>query len=150
MTIRSQRDFLAGLFLIAVGGGFAVGATQYSFGVAARPGPGYFPLGLGIILAILGLIVLVTSFVRKVEGGDPVGTIPWRPLICVVGALVFFGFALPRVGFVISFPLMIIFTAMASDEFRWKEAIFNAALLTAFSYGIFVAGLKLNIPLWPA
>jgi len=150
MTIRSQRDFLAGLFLIAVGGGFAIGATQYNFGIAARPGPGYFPLGLGIILAILGLIVLATSFVRNVEGGDPVGSIPWRPLICVVGALAFFGFALPRVGFVISFPLMIIFTAMAGDEFRWKEAIFNAALLTAFSYGIFVAGLKLNIPLWPA
>jgi hypothetical protein len=149
MTIKSQRDFLAGLFLIAVGGGFAIGATQYSFGVASKPGPGYFPLGLGVILAILGLIVLVTSFVRKVEGGDPVGAIPWRPLICVVGALVFFGFALPRVGFVISFPLMIIFTAMAGDEFRWKDAILNAVVLTVFSYGIFVAGLKLNIPLWP-
>ena len=94
--------------------------------------------------------MLVTSFVRKVEDGDPVGAIPWRPLICVVGALVFFGFALPRVGFVISFPLMIVFTAMAGDEFRWKEAILNAVLLTAFSYGIFVAGLKLTIPLWPA
>jgi len=149
MTIRSQRDFLAGLFLVIVGGAFAIGATQYNFGIAARPGPGYFPLGLGIILAVLGLIVLATSLVRKVEGGDPVGSIPWRPLICVVGALVFFGFALPRVGFVISFPLMIVFTAMAGDEFRWKDAILNAVVLTVFSYGIFVAGLKLNIPLWP-
>ena len=31
-----------------------------------------------------------------------------------------------------------------------KDFFINAALLTAFSYGIFVAGLKLNIPLWPA
>ncbi|MBK7080892.1 MAG: tripartite tricarboxylate transporter TctB family protein [Betaproteobacteria bacterium] len=150
MTIRSQRDFLAGLFLVIVGGAFAIGATQYNFGIASRPGPGYFPLGLGLILAVLGLIVLATSLVREIEGGDPVGSIPWRPLICIAGALVFFGFALPRVGFVISFPLMIVFTAMAGDEFRWKEAIFNAVLLTAFSYGVFVAGLKLTIPLWPA
>ena len=65
MTIRSQRDFLAGLFLVIVGGAFAIGATQYNFGIASRPGPGYFPLGLGLILTVLGLIVLATSLVRS-------------------------------------------------------------------------------------
>lgn len=149
MKIGSQRDFYSGLFLIVVGGAFAIGATQYNFGVSSKPGPGYFPLGLGIILVILGLVVLLTSLGRDVEDGDPIGAIPWRPLICIVGALVFFGFALPRIGFVISFPLMIIITAFAGDEFRWKEAMLNAVVLTAFSYGIFIAGLKLTIPVWP-
>ncbi len=149
MRIGSQRDFFAGLFLVVVGVGFAIGATQYSFGVASKPGPGYFPLGLSVMLVLLGLGIVATSFARRPKDGDPVGAIPWRPLLCIVGALVFFGFALPRFGFVISFPLMIVLTAFGGDEFRWKDALLNAVLLTVFSYLVFIAGLKLTIPVWP-
>ncbi len=150
MKIKSQRDFVSGLALIAVGTAFAIGATNYNFGVAVRPGPGYFPFGLGIILALLGLVVFVTSLVKHCEGGDPIGTIPWRPLICVVGAILFFGFFLPRLGFVITFPIMIVITSAGGAEFHWKDALLNAAVLTTMSYLIFISGLQLNIPVWPA
>ena len=149
MKIKSQRDFYAGLLLILVGAAFAIGATNYNFGSAMRPGPGYFPFGLGIILAILGLMVFFTSFNRRCKDGDPIGRIPWRPLLCVVGAIIFFGLAITRLGFVISFPLMIILTAYASTEFTWKDALLNAFVLTTASYVIFIWGLQLNIPLWP-
>ena len=48
MKVKSQRDFFSGLLLIFVGAAFAIGATGYNFGAAVRPGPGYFPFGLGI------------------------------------------------------------------------------------------------------
>lgn len=149
MKIKSQRDFVGGLLLIATGGAFAIGATNYSFGATLRPGPGYFPFGLGIILALLGAMVLVTSLTKRCANGDPIGPIPWRPLFCVVGAIVFFGLTLPRFGFVITFPLMIILTAYASTEFTWKDVLLNAVVLTSMSYLIFILGLKLNIPVWP-
>ena len=149
MKIKSQRDFFSGLLLIFVGAAFAIGATGYNFGAAVRPGPGYFPFGLGIILAILGVIVFVTSFVRRCTDGDPIGAIPWRPLICVVGAIVFFAIGLPRLGFVIAFPLMIVLTSYASTEFTWKGALLTALVLTIASYLIFIFGLQLNIPVWP-
>lgn len=72
--------------------------------------------GLGIILALLGVVVLFSAFKQERKGGDPIGKIPWRPLLCVVGAIVFFGFFLPRLGFVISFPIMIVLTAAGSNE----------------------------------
>lgn len=149
MKIKSQRDFFSGLLLIFVGAAFAIGATGYNFGAAVRPGPGYFPFGLGIILAILGVIVFVTSFVRRCTDGDPIGAIPWRPLLCVVGAIVFFAIGLPRLGFVIAFPLMIVLTSYASTEFTWKGALLTALVLTVASYLIFIFGLQLNIPVWP-
>jgi hypothetical protein len=149
MKIKSQRDFFSGLLLIFVGAAFAIGATGYNFGAAVRPGPGYFPFGLGIILALLGVIVFVTSFVRRCTDGDPIGAIPWRPLICVVGAIVFFAVGLPRLGFVIAFPLMIVLTSYASTEFTWKGALLTALVLTVASYLIFIFGLQLNIPVWP-
>ena len=62
----------------------------------------------------------------------------------------FFGFFLPRLGFLISFPIMIVLTAAGSNEFTWKDALLNAAILTVMSYAIFIYGLQLTIPLWPA
>ena len=150
MKIKSQKDFVSGIALIAVGLAFAIGATNYSFGTSIRPGPGYFPFGLGVILAILGLIVLYGAMTVERKNGDPIGSIPWRALICVVGAIVFFGFFLPRLGFLISFPAMIIITSAGGKEFTWKDAILNATILTVLSYAIFIYGLQLTIPVWPA
>lgn len=150
MRIKSQKDFVSGILLVVVGAAFAIGATNYSFGVAVRPGPGYFPFGLGIILALLGGVVLFSAFRLGRKGGDPIGKIPWRPLLCIVGAIVFFGFTLPKLGFIVSFPAMIVITAAGGNEFTWKDAILNAAVLTGISWLIFIYGLQLTIPLWPA
>lgn len=150
MKIKSQKDLVSGILLIAVGTTFAAEATNYGFGTSIRPGPGYFPFGLGVILAVLGLVILFGAFATERGNGDPIGTIPWRPLVCVVGALVFFACFLPRWGFLSSFPVMIVVTSAGGSEFTWKDALLNAFVLTALSYAIFIYGLQLNIPLWPA
>jgi len=150
MKIKSQKDFWSGLMFVATGLGFAAGATNYSFGTSARPGPGYFPFGLGILLAILGAMVLFKSLTIETEGGDPVGAIPWRPLGLITLAVVVFGLALPRLGMILSLPILILIASLAGDEFRLKEVIVNIVVLTIGSWAIFIKGLNLVIPLWPA
>ena len=54
MNIKSQKDFFSGLMFMGVGVAFAWGASSYTIGNGARMGPGYFPLALGVLLAILG------------------------------------------------------------------------------------------------
>lgn len=149
MKIKSQRDFWSGLMFIGMGLGFAIGATNYSMGSSARPGPGYFPLILSVIMAILGGVVLFKALTIETEGGDPVGSFAWRPLIVIVSAIVFFGLALPRLGMLITVPLLIAIVSLAGEEFRWKGVVGNAVVLTAGAWGIFIAGLKLTIPLYP-
>ena len=150
MKIKSQKDFWSGLMFVATGLGFAAGATNYSFGTSARPGPGYFPFGLGILLALLGAMVLFKSLTVESEGGDPVGTIGWKPLILIVLGVVAFGLALPRLGMIISLPLLIMVASLAGDEFKLKEVIINIVVLTIGSWAIFIKGLNLVIPLWPS
>ena len=150
MKIKSQRDFWSGLMFVALGLAFAWGATSYSFGQSARPGPGYFPFGLGLLLALLGAAVLFKALTIESDGGDPIGHIAWRPLSIIVGSVVLFGVMLPRLGMFISLPVLVLVAATASDEFHWKDALINAVLLTAFSWLIFIYGLKLTIPLLPA
>ncbi len=149
MKIKSQRDFWSGLMFVVVGISFAWGSTAYSFGSSARPGAGYFPFGLGVLLAILGGMVLFKALTIESEGGDPIGDIAWKPLLIIVASITVFGLLLPRFGMAVTLPVLVIMSALAGDEFRWKEAIFNAILLTIFSWIIFVWGLKLVIPVWP-
>ena len=52
MNIKSQKDFFSGLMFLVIGGAFALGATSYTLGTSARMGPGYFPMMLGVIMAI--------------------------------------------------------------------------------------------------
>jgi hypothetical protein len=150
VKIKSQKDFWSGLMFVATGLGFAAGATNYSFGTSARPGPGYFPFGLGILLSILGALVLFKSLTIETEGGDPVGAIPWRPLALITLSVVVFGVALPKLGMIISLPILILIASLAGDEFKLKEVIVNIIILTLGSWLVFIKGLNLVIPLWPA
>lgn len=149
MKIKSQKDFWAGIMFMAVGVAFAWGALGYSFGSSARPGPGYFPFGLGVILAVLGALVLFGALTIETEHGDRIGKIAWRPLVVLVGSVSLFGVLLPWLGMVVALPVLVVTSALAGDEFHWVEAIVNAAVLTVFSWLVFSVGLGLTIPLWP-
>jgi hypothetical protein len=168
LRIKSERDFWSGLMFLAVGVIFAIGATSYSMGPAcppndpcaanlwarlsqlsAHPGAGYFPLGLSILLAILGAIVLFKALTIEAEGGDKVGGFAWRPLIVIVIAIAVFGAMLEPIGLALTVPVLIVISSLAGDEFRWKGVVVAAIILTVFSWAIFVWGLKLTIPVWP-
>ena len=150
MKIKSQRDFWSGLMFVITGVVFAWGATNYSFGASARPGPGYFPFGLGLLMALLGAVVLFKALTIETEDGDPIGKIAWKPLITIVAAIAVFGVALPRLGMAISLPILIVMASLAGDEFHWKDVLINIVVLTVGSWAIFILGLKLVIPLWPS
>ena len=150
MKIKSQRDFLSGLMFLLVGVGFALGATNYSMGSSARPGAGYFPLILSVIMTILGAVILFKALTIETEGGDPVGDIAWRPLLVIVASITVFGLALPRLGMLVTVPLLIVMVSLAGSEFRWKGVIAASVVLTGFAWFVFVWGLKLTIPLYPS
>lgn len=137
------------MFLV-VGLSFAYGATEYSMGSAARPGPGYFPMILSVIMAILGAVVIFTSLTIEVEGGDPIGDIAWRPLLVIVGSIVLFGVLLPRLGMILTTPILIVAVSLAGRQFKWTGVLIASAVLTVFCWLVFIKGLALTIPLWPA
>ena len=149
MRIKNQRDFWSATMFVVIGVAFALGALTYNFGSSARPGPAYFPFGLGVLLAILGSVTLFESLTTDTDDGAPVGRFAWKPLLTILGAVALFGIALPRLGMVIALPLLVVVSSLASDEFSWTATLINSAVLTLGSWVIFVWGLHLTIPLWP-
>ena len=158
MKIKSERDFVSGLMFIIVGVAFAWGATNYTVGQAARMGPGYFPLMLGIVLAILGSITLFDSLVVETEDGEKIGKIAWRPLVFIVGSNVIFGILLgglpslgiPAMGLIVATYGVVLVAAQAGDQFRIKEVLVLATILAVLSYVAFIKVLKLQFPVWPS
>jgi len=148
-AIRNQKNFFAGLLYILVGGGFAIGATTYKIGDAARMGPGYFPFCVGVLLAIFGVIVLLGSLNRRaVKEGLP--RMDVRPIAWILGSIVLFGAMLQAFGLAISLVVLVLLSSMASHEFGWKGTVLNALLLCSISLGAFIFGLGLQIPVWPS
>ena len=148
MKIRNQRDFGAGIMYMVIGLFFTFIATQYQMGTAAKMGPGYFPFYLGVLMTLLGLLVFVKSFSAKVA----IESIPkfnWRIIIQITGSVVLYGLLLPRMGFLVAVVVLVFVSASASKEFTWKGTTINAAFLVAFTYSVFVLGLKLQFPLLP-
>lgn len=158
MNIKSQKDFFSGLVFVVVGVAYAIGATNYKIGEGARMGPGYFPLMLGVLLAILGVVVIFKAMVVETMDGDKVGSIAWRPLFFIIAANLTFGVLLgglpsikfPSFGLIVAIYALVPIAALAGDEFKIKEVMVLATLLAALSYFAFIWGLKLQFPVWPS
>ncbi len=148
MKIRNQRDFGAGIMYMVIGLFFTIVALQYPMGTAAKMGPGYFPFFLGLLMALLGLIVLVKSLSAK-AAIESIPKFNWRIIGQITGSVVLYGLLLPRMGFLVAVVALVLVSASASKEFTWKGSLINAAFLVAFTYSVFVLGLKLQFPLLP-
>jgi Tripartite tricarboxylate transporter TctB family len=158
LKIQSQKDFFAGLMFTVVGGSFAAGASQYTLGSGAKMGPGYFPLILGILLAVLGCAIAVKSMITPTPDGDKVGKFAWKPLFFIIAANLVFGasigglplIGLKPLGLIVGIYLLTYIASHAGEEHNFKEVAVLATILAALSYVAFIVLLKLQFPVWPA
>lgn len=147
MHIRAPKDFWSGIMFVAFASVALLAARGYSLGSAGRMGPGYFPLLLGSVLAFIGLILIVRS---AVVDGDAITRMQILPLAIIAAAVVLFGILLQPFGLVISLGLVTLVSAFASRESKPLEVSALMFTLLAFATGVFVYGLRLPLPLWPA
>ncbi len=145
--IRHPKDFFAGVLFIAFGLGAIIVGSNYTLGTAARMGPGYFPRILGGLLVLLGLALALRALRFN---GPPLPGWKWRPVLVVLTSVAAFGLIVNHAGVVLSTILLIVASSAASHEFRLRESIVAGCILAALAVGVFVIGLKLQLPIWPA
>jgi putative tricarboxylic transport membrane protein len=147
VRIGNPTDFWAGIAF----GGFGLfmalyAATHYTLGSAVRMGPGYFPLWVGGIVALLGLILALRSL--RVHGPS-LPRFQWRATLFILGGAVAYGYLLKPAGLVLSTVAVVLITAAGGYEFRWREALLLAVALAIFAVAVFIYALGLPFPLWP-
>ena len=163
MKIKSQQDWWAGLMFIAFGIFFiivALGTPEfidkiagsglipgYKMGSSVRMGPAYFPVVLGGMLAVLGLLVLFDSLV---EDGPKVKKFHFRPLLFIAVSSLAFAYLLKPLGLVLASIVLVFIAAYGGHEFKWKEVAVMSVVLVIFSVLVFVKGLSLPFPVCPS
>ena len=147
----ARKDVLAGLLFIVVAVLGLWISRDYPIGTALRMGTGYVPRLLCWLLLGLGAIVLVQGL-RGAQGARPLSAgdvSALRPVVFVTASLVIFGLSIERLGLVVSILLLIGVGAVAARGLRPLETLAAALVLIILSWGIFILGLGLTIPVWP-
>lgn len=141
----NRKDLICGLVFVVIGLLFAVGTRDLDLGTATRMGPGYFPLVLAGLLVVTGLIIAARSF------GQPdveFGGIPWRAMLLIIPATIFFGYAVRGVGLLPAIFIVALAASFASRKMTVPLAFALSAVLAVFCSLVFVTGLGLPIPLF--
>ncbi|MEJ2801555.1 tripartite tricarboxylate transporter TctB family protein [Comamonadaceae bacterium PP-2] len=144
MKHRDTHDLIGGLCMTATGVFFALYGDNYSMGTAARMGPGYFPVILGWILAVLGLLIAWPAWFR--QGGRIV--VQWKNLFWSVLSILFFAFALKTLGLVAG-TFLTCFLALVPSKMPLRTRFVVCASVTILTALIFWVGLQMILPIWP-
>ena len=144
--IHNKRDVLAGLLFIACGLATMVGASSYPLGTIRHIGPGYFPIILGAVLALLGGAIAIKGLTLSQE---PVEGLAVRPLIMVTAAVVAFGLLMRPFGLAAATVALVAISSLAGREFSFLRVILLSVGLVALCALIFIYLLGLSMSLWP-
>ena len=146
MRLEGRKDFLGGLLMLAIGLATVWQATSYDIGSLRRMGPGYFPLGLGVILGVTGVILMLTA---KVPAAPASRLAPeWRGWLCICAGIAAF-VVLGQFGGLIPATFAVVFISALGDR---QNTVPGAALLgvvmTAACVLIFWWLLQVPFPLF--
>jgi hypothetical protein len=137
---RTGELCIAGV-LLALAAFVIVEGTRMPVGTWALPGPGYFPIALGIILAAVSVALLL----RRPEQTENVELFHSNGLI-TIGAIAGAAFLFERIGAIPAFGLFLAALFYLLGEARWWSAIALGATGAGLTWLLFVYLLQLQLP----
>lgn len=143
-TTRDIHDIVGGLLMTAAGLFFALYGSRYTMGSAERMGPGYFPIVLGWVLAVLGLLVALPAWWRQGTGI----TVQWKNLLWCVASLAVFALTLKPLGVVVS-TFLACLLALVPSTMTLRTRLTVCAVVSVITVLIFPVALQMILPIWP-
>ncbi|MDM7950646.1 tripartite tricarboxylate transporter TctB family protein [Hydrogenophaga sp.] len=145
MHKRDTRDIIGGLGLAAIGLFAVIYGQRYEFGDLNRMGPGYFPVALGALLAVLGVLIALPAFFRR---GEPI-VVAWKTFALVMASIVVFASTLKVLGVIFATAIAVIVASTADNASTWKGRLLTAAGIALITWLVFKFGLGMVLPTWP-
>ncbi len=148
MRIADPKGFASGLMFVAIGAVAGAIAMNYRLGTTAAMGPGYFPLLISGLLAVLGLGVMLQSLGHA--QGPAIPRTHFRSLLTVLLSFVLFGLALNYLGLLLTVAAMVVLAGVGEKGFKWRTVLLTAAALAVLSLVLFAYILGLPLKIWPS
>jgi len=149
MEIKNP-DFMSGIFWGILGFLFSIWSVNYPLWSLNQPGPGLFPLILGLHLIFFSLLLLlrqVKKFIPNKQKSPPF-SIPrgWKKVAYTFLILLLATFLFERIGYLLTFFLLMI-SLMLKEKLQGWRVILLVALFSALGvYFVFVLLLKQDLP----
>ncbi len=131
----------AALVVLALGAFLLWQGLSYPLGDLSRMGPGFFPVGLGIILLGFGAALLFE--VRKLDTPPP--ELKLRPFIAIIAGLLAFALMLGRFGLVPATIALVVLSGLGDRPVRPLAIAGTAVAVAAIGYFVFLRGFGLRI-----
>ena len=144
----NHPDIAFGVALIAVAAIALVEIRALGSGTASNMGGGYVPRALSVFLLLMGLFYAVRGFLLRPRVA--ITAVGWKSLGLVVASIASFAITLETLGLFVATLVMTVFASLANREVRWVEMLVFAVGMAAFTVVVFIVGLKLALPVWPA
>lgn len=122
---KRGRDYAGGMLMTAIGLAAAIQGARYPIGELSRMGPGFFPVALGVLLALAGLAIALSARFSRSTGSLEARAPEWRGLLCIVGSIVAF-VTLGKYGGLVPATFAIVFIAALGDR---QNSVLGAAIL---------------------
>lgn len=146
-----KLQLASGMVIMAFAALICFESSKLSFGTPGKPGPGFFPLGLGIILFFLSLIFILKTALRWEGISDSARALwtglRWRQVPYTLAVLLGYALLLDRLGFLICTWLLMTYLFWGKGAKRKGIAITGAIIVTIVSFIIFRTLLNVRLPL---
>ena len=142
--VRHPKNFWIGIIFMFFGLTAVYLGWELEMGTAGRMGPAYFPVVLGWLLALVGLVGVIRSFIGH---GEAVGKFHVKDIAIILGAVLLFGFLMRGAGLAVAAFVLILVASWASPKFKLAPTLLLAAGLTVFAVVLFVKLLGLPMPI---
>lgn len=147
--VYNKRDVISGAIVAATGLFFAVTALKtLPVGTTFRMGPGYFPVSVGLLVAVLGLAIVIGAL--RQDGQEALAPIRLRPIVMIPAAVFSFLLTVRGAGLIPAVFLVVVVSRAADPESRPLGTLVLAASMCALCAAIFLYALKLPIPMFGA
>jgi hypothetical protein len=136
--VRSPQDLGAAVVFALIGLAGVYFGEDLRFSSAARMGPGFFPTYLSWAIVGIGAFVGVRALAVD---GPKIERMHFRPVACIIAALLVFGFAMEVLALVFSAFALVAVAALAQRKPNIRDTALLAAGMTVFCVVVFVWAL---------
>jgi Tripartite tricarboxylate transporter TctB family len=145
-----NRDLYAGALMMLIGLGACFEGLTYKLGTLTHMGPGFFPVAMGVILVVLGMVIAATAVAGRPTGGQ--GTLSkkseWWGWFCIIAGPILFIILGLYGGMVPAAFACVFVTALGDRTATLKGSLTLAAAVTVFAVFLFYFLLRIPFPLF--
>jgi putative tricarboxylic transport membrane protein len=140
-------DRVAGIALVLLSIAVLVASRALPLGTLRTPGPAYMPVVLALLLLLFGLLLVAVG-----GGSAPFSTLrwdEWRHAVAIVVVIMFFAYALERLGYRLTVAAALVFLLGAMERKSVLFTVLFAVTVAAASFFVFSTLLRVPLPRGP-